>query len=430
MTPLALVVHRSYPQHSVPLATAESLVERGAGDWVELGEMQVLAGPFVPSRNATRLASDAAVVAAVASQPGTLGLVPAGAVTPLVRVLQVDGTDPLRTPESYPLTTPGIPAGKVATVTVVGDIMLGRRVGAAMANSGDFAGPLRPTAERLASADLTIANFEATLSRDGSPTQGGDSFAADPRVVAGLQLAGIDVLSLANNHVGDWGSRALVQTIAEVRAMGIQPVGAGSDLAEARSPAIVDVGGVRIGVLATDSIGESPAAGEARPGTNRLNMPPRTGPLDNDALARVLADIQALRPQVDLLLVITHWGTQYTHNAEPIQRAVGRQMVEAGADLVVGGHPHWVQGVEVVDPDQGRMIVHSLGNFIFDMDFMQRTQEGVFLEAVTWDGALKSVEFVPYVIGGDFAPRVVDGPQAAVVLEPFRATSDAPFNAG
>ena len=128
--------------------------------------------------------------------------------------------------------------------------------------------------------------------------------------------------------------------------------------------------------------------------------------------------------------MVTHWGTQYTHSAEPIQRQVGRAMVGAGADLVVGGHPHWVQGVEVVDPAEGSMIVHSLGNFVFDMDFMQRNQEGVFLEAVTWDGDLKAVEFVPYVIGSDFAPRVVGGQRAGVVLEPFRATSDAPFDAG
>ncbi len=433
-TPLALIVHRSQAQQSIPLGAAQAVLAGVVSDWTFLGgqpgAVRVLAGPLVDAVGAVRMPSDAAVVAAVAAEPLAIGLVPAPAVTPLVRVLPVDGADPVRTPQSYPLNTPGQPPGTVATVTVVGDVMLGRRVGAAMARTGDFAAPLRPTAERLAAADVTIANFEATLSRDGSPTQGGDSFAADPRVVAGLQLAGVDVLSLANNHVGDWGTRALVQTVQAVRDMGIQPVGAGVDLDTARSPAIVDVRGVRIGVLATDSIGESPAAGAGQPGTNRLNMPPRTGPLDEAALTRILGDITALRPQVDLLLVLTHWGTQYTHAAEPVQRQVGRAMVAAGADLVVGGHPHWVQGVELVDPAEGSLIVHSLGNFIFDMDFMQRTQEGVFLEAVTWDGDLKAVDFVPYVIGSDYAPRVVDGPQAAVVLEPFRATSDAPFNAG
>jgi poly-gamma-glutamate synthesis protein (capsule biosynthesis protein) len=432
--PLALVVHRSRPARNVPVRTARSVLSGGVDDWGDLrqepGRLRLLAGPRVPAPGALRLTSDAAVVAAVAADPRALGLVPAGAVTPSVRALRVGRADPLREPGDYPLTTPGAGPGRVVTVTVVGDVMLGRRVGAAMAASGDFAAPLRPMAQRLAAADVTIANFEATLSRDGAPTQGGDSFAADPRVVEGLRLAGVDVLSLANNHVGDWGSRALVRTVRAVREMGLQPVGAGRSLAQARRPAIVDVGGVRVGVLATDSIGESPAAGRDRPGTNRIDMPPRTGPLDRAALRRVLGDIERIRRDVDLLLVLPHWGTQYTHVAEPVQRRVGRAMVGAGADLVVGGHPHWVQGVQVVDPERGAMVVHSLGNFVFDMDFMRRTQEGVILEALAWDGDLKAIEFVPYVIGADFAPRVVRGVRAAAVLEPFLETSDAPFDAG
>jgi poly-gamma-glutamate capsule biosynthesis protein CapA/YwtB (metallophosphatase superfamily) len=282
-------------------------------------------------------------------------------------------------------------------------------------------------AERLAAADLTVGNLENTLSRDGAPTQGGDSFAADPRVAEGLHLAGFDVLSLANNHVGDWGERALVQTVDRVREMGITPVGAGRDLATAAAPVVLERDGVRIGIVATDSIGESPAAGPGTPGTNRINMPPRTGPLDSAALDRVVADIRALRPQVDLLLAVPHWGTQYTNVPEESQRLVGRAMAEAGADLVVGGHPHWVQGVQVVGE---ALVVHSLGNFVFDMDFSRETQEGVVLEAVAWGGDVKAVDLVPYVIGPDFAPRVVDGAAAEAILDRMRETSEPPFDAG
>ncbi len=403
--------------------------------WQQLGQrggtVRLLAAVGTEGSAAQRLPDDAGVVAAVASDRAALGLVPAHAVTPDVRVLRVGGRDPLRDPTSYPMRTPGPPPPPVATVTVVGDVMLGRRVGDAMARQADFAAPLRRMAPRLRAADLTIANLESTLSRDGSPTQGTDSFAADPRIRAGLQLAGIDVVSLANNHVGDWGRRALVKTVRRVRAMGISPVGAGADLARASRPVVVTAAGVRVGVLATDSIGESPAAGPARPGTNRLNMPPRTGPLDRAALGRIVRDVRALRAQVDLVVVVPHWGTQYTHRAEPSQRRVGRALVRAGADLVVGGHPHWVQGVQVVQVGQRRgLVVHSLGNFVFDMDFMQRTQEGVVLEAVVWGGEVKAVDFVPYVIGPDFAPRVVRGARATTVLAPFRATSDPPYDRG
>ncbi|MGH8828924.1 MAG: CapA family protein, partial [Jiangellaceae bacterium] len=347
-------------------------------------------------------ASPQAALDAVRADSSVLALVPADEVDPTVRVLTVGGVHPLRTPETYPLLTDAdSPPGTVVTVTVVGDIMLGRRVGAAMAAAGDLAGPLRPLADRLASADVTVGNLESTLSRDGSPTQGGDSFAADPGIAAGLQLAGFDVLSLANNHVGDWGGAALVQTVDRVRAMGIQPVGAGADLAGARAPVILERDGVRIGIIATESIGESPAAGSAQPGTNRLNMPPRTGPLDQAALQRITGDIAALKTKVDTVIVIPHWGTQYTNVPEPSQRQVAAAFAEAGADLVIGGHPHWVQGWEMVG---STLVAHSLGNFVFDMTFSTQVQQGVALELVFWGDRPMAARLLPYRIGDRYVP--------------------------
>ncbi len=107
-------------------------------------------------------------------------------------------------------------------------------------------------------------------------------------------------------------------------------------------------------------------------------MPPRTGPLDRADLAHVVAAVRRLEQRVDVVVVLPHWGTQYTHVAEPVQSRVGRRLVDAGADLVVGGHPHWVQGLERYG---GAVIAHSLGNFVFDMDFMEQTMEGVTLTA-------------------------------------------------
>jgi poly-gamma-glutamate synthesis protein (capsule biosynthesis protein) len=433
--PIALAVHPNRLIADVPVAAARALLAGEVDGWSELaqpaGEITITAsgvGPGVGGSAVGHAASPQAALDAVRADPSGLALVPADEVDPTVRVLTVGGVHPLRTPEAYPLVTDAdSPPGAVVTVTVVGDIMLGRRVGAAMAAAGDLAGPLRPLAERLASADVTVGNLESTLSRDGSPTQGGDSFAADPDVAAGLQLAGFDVLSLANNHVGDWGDAALVQTVDRVRAMGIQPVGAGPDLAQARAPVVLEHDGVRIGIIATESIGESPAAGTAQPGTNRLNMPPRTGPLDQAALQRITGDIAALATQVDTVIVIPHWGTQYTNVPEPSQRQVAAAFAEAGADLVLGGHPHWVQGWEMVG---STLVVHSLGNFVFDMDFMRETQEGVFLEITTWAGRVVAVEPVPYVIGDDFAPRPASAERAGPILDLMRETSGAPFGPG
>jgi poly-gamma-glutamate capsule biosynthesis protein CapA/YwtB (metallophosphatase superfamily) len=363
------------------------------------------------------------VLREVRTSRNVLGIVPADAVDSRVRVLTVGGRHPLRDPEHYPLRTRSTrPVPEVTTLAAVGDIMLGRRV--ADRHHSDPGAPLKPLAKRLAAAEITVGNFESTLSKAGSPAQGGDSFAASPRAIPGLRAAGFDVLSLANNHVGDYGDAALRQTLSRFAKTRIETVGAGRDLAAARRPVIIERDGVRVGFLAVDSIGETPAATRNQAGTNRLNMPPRTGPLNRSALRRMTSDIRALDMRVDVVIVMTHWGTQYTHRPEPSQRRAARAFADAGADLVIGGHPHWVQGYEMAG---SAVVVHSLGNFIFDMDFQSKTREGIFLEVVLWGDRVKAVEPVPYVIGRGFAPGPIRGNHAKSILTDVWRSSRGPF---
>jgi len=154
-------------------------------------------------------------------------------------------------------------------------------------------------------------------------------------------------------------------------------------------------------------------------------MPPRTGPLNEHDLAVVTRLVRRLDRGVDVVLVLPHRGTQYTHRAEPAQRLVARRLVDAGADLVVGGHPHWVQGLEAYGD---AVVAHSLGNFVFDMGFRTETRQGVLLEATYWGSALKRVDLVPYVIGADFAPRLARGSVADEILEDVWRNSTGPFS--
>ena len=275
-------------------------------------------------------------------------------------------------------------------------------------------------ADLLAGADLTIGNLESTLSMAGAPRQGGDSFGAAPSVRRGLRLAGFDVLSLANNHTGDYGSRALVETVARARAGGFRTVGAGRDLAAAARPVVVRRNGTSFGIVAFDAIGETPAATSRSPGALRLRMQPRTGPLDRGDLARVTGIVRDLAGRVDVVLVLPHWGTQYTHDTVRDQRVVARRLLRAGADVVAGGHPHWVQGAE---SSAAGLVVYSLGNFVFDMDFMQQTQEGVVLALRFRGDRLEQARLRPYVIGPDFAPRLAPGPRGDAVLGDVRRAS-------
>jgi len=416
--PLALVVHPTRAAADVGVSAARRVVARGATRWSAIdqsgGRMRVVSFEDRSARTVLRQ---------VRASRNVLGIVPADAVDARVRVLTVGGRHPLRDPKAYPLEVESErPVPTVTTMTVVGDIMVARRVGQAIAN--DPRRPFRPLAKRLTGADITVGNLESTLSTDGSPTQGGDSFGARPRVLRGLDLAGFDLVSLANNHVGDYGDRAMRQTFTRLRAADLDYVGAGRTLAEARRPVVITRDGVRVGFIGTESIGETPAAGRSRAGTNRLNMPPRTGPLDRAALRRIAGDIRRLKQRVDTVVVIPHWGTQYTHRAEPRPRPAARAFAAAGADLVLGGHPHWVQGWE---QEGSTVVVHSLGNFIFDMDFQVKTREGIFVEVVLWDGEVKAVEPVPYTIHDGFTPRLARGSRAASILGDVWSNSRGPY---
>jgi poly-gamma-glutamate capsule biosynthesis protein CapA/YwtB (metallophosphatase superfamily) len=354
----------------------------------------------------------AGTVRAVERDPAAVGVVPLSLVGPTVVTAEVDGRDPVRDREG------------ATTLVVTGDVMLVRGV-------PDPRAALAPMRGLLRSADLTVGNLESTLSTDGAPTQGGDSFGGSPALVPVLADAGFDALSLANNHTGDYGDRALVQTVDTLRGSRIRPFGAGRDLAAAARPAVLTaLDGTTFAFLGFNAIGETPRAMDAAPGALSVRMPPRTGPLVEADLAVVERAVRAAQRRVDVVVVLPHWGTQYTHLPEPVQRTVSRRLVAAGADLVVGGHPHWVQGVDAVD---GVPVLHSLGNFVFDMDhlpdpaggFMTETMEGVVLQATFWGPELKAVRLLPYRMdAATFAPHRIEGRD---VLADVWSASTGPF---
>jgi poly-gamma-glutamate capsule biosynthesis protein CapA/YwtB (metallophosphatase superfamily) len=317
-----------------------------------------------------------------------------------------------------PPPEPAAPRRPVVTrLLVVGDLMLGRRV--AEANPGRPVGPLRHLAPAIRGADIAVGNLESTLDDAGPPQQGDDSFAAPPGTVRGLERLGFDAMSLANNHTGDFGDEMLLETVRGFRRSSVAGFGAGRDRAAAGRPAVVEHRGVRFGFVGFNSIGETPMAGRRRPGALSLRMPIRTaGEIVRPDLDHVLGIVRRLRREVDVVVVLPHWGDQYTHAALPVQSTVGRALVRAGADLVVGGHPHWVQGLERVGD---AVVAHSLGNAVFDMDFMEQTMEGVTLTATFRDDRLVDVDLGPYRMGADFAPRPLTGADAAAVLADVRA---------
>ena len=276
----------------------------------------------------------------------------------------------------------------------------------------------------LRGSDLTVGNLESTLSTAGQPQQGDDSFAADPRVLPAMARLGFDALSLANNHTGDYGTAALLEHGAR------RSVARGSRRSAPAATCVRRAGRwcssarrhpIRLPRLQRHR--RDPAGLAGSPGALSVRMPPRTGPLNRGDLARVLSEVRRLAGRVDVVTVMPHWGTQYTHAVGPMQRRVARRLVDAGADLVVGGHPHWVQGVEHY---RGAAIAYSLGNFVFDMDFMEETMEGVALTATFRGDRLRGVELTPYRLDERFAPHVVHGAAARAIVAQASVISTDP----
>jgi hypothetical protein len=243
-------------------------------------------------------------------------------------------------------------------------------------------------------ADLAIANFENPAPNRVTWHTKGTVFSADPALIDGLAAAGIDYVSLANNHIRDAGGQGILQTIANIRKRGIEVSGAGQDLAAARKPAMLEAGGRTVAVLGYDAI-----AGYYHATANKIGSAPLTASI-------VRADVKAARAAgADLVIVFPHWGTEYRSKPSAAQQRLARMIVDSGADMVIGNHAHWAAAMEVHD---GKPIWYALGNFVFDQTWSEPTMEGITLE-LTFDGAeLVQARMLPHVILDRAQPNFLD----------------------
>jgi poly-gamma-glutamate synthesis protein (capsule biosynthesis protein) len=288
------------------------------------------------------------------------------------------------------------PQKRESTLLFVGDVMLSRAVGARMEKQRDWTLPFKEIAETLRAADLRFCNLECPVSDTGRNLHHLYSFRADPRALAGLEAAGFNVVSQANNHTYDWGPQALLDSLERLHAAGIHTVGAGQNSLAAHYPAVVNVDGLRVAFLAYVAIDpKEAAAGVDRPGVAWLDP------------AQALADIRFARPLADLIIVCPHWGVEYAVMPARDQVVLAHQMIDAGADMIVGSHPHVVQPVERY---HDRWIAYSLGNFVFDQ-MNPATHRGLMLKAAVRDKNIIDVVQVPININSVFQATLAPPPK-------------------
>ncbi len=283
-------------------------------------------------------------------------------------------------------TVPVLPAPlpeKRATLIAVGDIMLSRSVAMAIRKAGDVRYPFVHTRDLLHNADFVFANLETAITEGRVIKPGEMNFRADPNTVDGLKDAGITVVSLANNHVPNFGRKGILDTIAFLDAVEIAHAGAGKDEAAAIAPAIIERGGIRFAFLAfndTDVVPDSYGAAPKRAGTMLM---------DTKKLATAIADA---RTRVDIVIVSMHSGTEYVHKPNSHQTSFAHAAIDAGADMVLGHHPHVVQTFEMY---KNKPIIYSLGNFVFDQDWSEDTKKGLAARITFGEHGAERLEFIP-----------------------------------
>ena len=301
-------------------------------------------------------------------------------------------------------------AGKVV-LTVVGDIMLAGNASATLSRQGyDY--PFAATAEILRGSDIAVGNLEAPIARKGLEFTGKKyRFKADPKAAAAIRKAGFTVLTLANNHIMDFGAQGLAETRQHLKKELLLYTGAGRNLAEARLPALIEKNGRKIAFLAYSLT--HPAefyAGPAKPGAA-----PGYPHLFRE-------DIKKAKAHADYVVVSFHWGAECATSPKSYQVSVARMAVDAGADVVVGHHPHVLQGIERY---KGRLILYSLGNYAFCS--MSRNAETSVIARIVLDRGVREVELFPLNVKNTevrFQPALLKGARGKKVISHLQELSD------
>ncbi|MFD2612509.1 CapA family protein [Paenibacillus gansuensis] len=282
------------------------------------------------------------------------------------------------------------------SMTFAGDVLLDGYVGNQIKKNGT-AYPFQKVAPVLRAADISFVNLETPVSVRGSKLEGKMfTFRSEPKTLDGLVYAGVDGVTLANNHILDYGQTAMLDTLVHLDRKGIGHTGAGKDAEQAFRPFIKNVKGRKIAIVGVTRVMEDRSwhAGTRKPGAaSAFTDKP------------MLDYIKKTAGQSDFTVVYVHWNKEFSFTPEAYARDLARKLIDNGVDLVVGAHSHTLMGAEFY---KHKPIFYSLGNFVFN----QSTRGGAvttlsMMLKVYWDGSKTTTAIVPAKISGG-QPRLMD----------------------
>lgn len=285
--------------------------------------------------------------------------------------------------------TATLSADKVRTLIATGDVIPARYVNFQTVKKNNFRWPFEKTADFLKSGDITFINFETPLIKNRPLTGEGMVFCGDPRNVEGLIFAGVDVANLANNHMGDYSALGINSTVGLLESAGILVTGISG-------PAFKNIKGLGFSFLGYDDVSSK---------------------IDEE---KIKAEIELARKNSDIVIIAFHWGSEYVSQPSKRQRDLAHLVIDSGADLVIGNHPHWIEPVEIY---KDKVITYAHGNFIFDQMWSQKTREGVVGKYTFYDKKLIDAEFLPVLIEDYAQPNFLTEDKKQAILDEMKSES-------
>lgn len=294
--------------------------------------------------------------------------------------------------------------GETVTLIAVGDIMLSRNVASKMSKNGmDY--PFLKTREYLKSGDIVFGNLETPIFPGRKISRSEMIFRADPGSENALVDAGFSVVSLANNHTPNFGEKALQDTFKYLDQAGLSYVGAGENEVYAHTPVIINSKGFRFAFLAYNDTDVVPDSWEA------LSDTAGTAFMDKKKMQR---DVKIAKANADFVIVSMHSGHEYKSKPNNNQIDFSHSAIDAGADLIIGHHPHVVQTVEKY---KDKFIFYSLGNFVFDQMWSQETREGLVAKFYFCADGIEKIDLLP-VLSEDYSqPYFTESETVSRVLD-------------
>ena len=296
-------------------------------------------------------------------------------------------------------------ANEEVSFVAVGDISYSRAVGRIVTKQKDINYPFLKMQDYLKGADLVFGNLETPITQGREISDFEMVFRSNPSTEQALKQAGFSILSLANNHTPNFGEQGLKDTFKYLDVAGIKHVGAGINEKEANQPVFFETKGIKFAFLAYNDPDVVPTLYEA------TNTHAGTAFMRIDKMAE---SVKEAKQKSDFVIISMHSGIEYTNKPNDSQINFAHAAIDAGADLVIGHHPHVVQTMEEY---KGKYIFYSLGNFVFDQPQSQETKEGLTVKVYFTKDGINKISLLPIVMKNFAQPQIVDGAEAESILQ-------------